>query len=70
MTEIELETGWSEEDQQIWRDRKMKPHTIRYRYQQHMKEYQVMLNLTKIPLRPSIPKLVALQFMPHYKREW
>ena len=70
MTETELETGWSEEDQQIWRDRKMKPHTIRYRYQQHMKEYQVMLNLTRIPINPSHAKFIALQFMPHYKREW
>ena len=60
---MELDTGWSEEDQQIWRDREMKPHTILYRYQHHMKEYEIMLNLTKIPIKPSPAKLVALRLI-------
>lgn len=55
--------GWTDEDRQIWRDRKMKPHTILYRYQHHVKECQIMTNLVKIPIKPSQAKLVALQFM-------
>lgn len=57
-----MDTGWTEEDQRIWRDRKMKPHTILYRYQHHLKEYEIMLKLSVIKLRPSQAKLVALMF--------
>lgn len=58
---IPVDYWWTEEDQQIWRDRKMPCHTILYRYQHHVKECKIMLNLTKIPIKPSKAKLVALQ---------
>ena len=54
-------TGWTEEDQQIWRDRQMKPHTILYRYQHHVKECKIMTALTSIPLKPSQVKFLALR---------
>ena len=59
----DLDTGWTQEDQQIWRDRKMKPHTIYYRARQEAKDCQIMNNLVKIPIKPSHAKFIALQFM-------
>ena len=52
-------TGWTEEDQQIWRDRKMKPHTIQFRYQQHVKESELMVRLTSLTGIPPKLKMIA-----------
>ena len=55
--------GWTEEDQQIWRDRKMPAHTIEYRYQHHMREAALMRKLSMVPIKPSHAKFIAAQFI-------
>ena len=55
--------GWTDEDVEIWRQREMKPHTILYRYQHHVKECELMTALTRSKWRPGEAKmlLVALK---------
>jgi len=54
--------GWTIEDQQIWRDRKMKPHTIQYSRKTHERDSDLMIRMTKLINIPPEVKLVAIQF--------
>lgn len=58
-----IDTGWTDEDRKIWRERKMPVHTIKFSYVTRKKDYDIMLGLTKIPLRPSFTKFIALRFL-------
>lgn len=55
--------GWTKEDQQIWRDRKMPASKIYMRYQHHMKEAALMRRLSMVPIKPSHAKFIAVQFI-------
>ena len=58
-----LDTGWTKEDQKIWRERKIPVHTIRFSYITRKKDYDIMCGLTKIPMSPSSAKFIALRFL-------
>ena len=57
-----MELGWTKEDQEIWRKRKMKPHTIKYRFKHHLRECDIMSRMSRMTdLTPAV-KILAVQF--------
>lgn len=52
--------GWTEEDQKIWKQRKIPANRIHLRYQHHLKEFEIMRNLSRIDLPPGEGKMVAM----------
>lgn len=57
-----MELGWTAEDREIWRNRKMKPHTIQYRFKHHLRECDIMSRMTGlVGLSPAV-KILAIQF--------
>ena len=59
--------GWTEEDQEIWRTRKMSANTIYMRYQHHKKEADLMVSLSKVDMPPGEAKLTFLALMGELK---
>jgi len=45
--------GWTEEDQAIWRARKIRPDHIYRRFKHHMREADLMVALSQCDLPPS-----------------
>lgn len=58
-----IDTGWTPEDQKIWRERKIPVAHVRFSRVTREKEYDIMLSLTKIPMRPCFAKFIALRFL-------
>ena len=56
-------TGWTMEEQHIWRSRKMPVSMIYMRHQHHVKECELMCKLTEINLPPGEGKFLFLALM-------